>query len=683
MQSWNGTSSTQMKSSSGYQRNAQSAFNRQVNQIVDQQKQRQQAQLAQRAQRDKSKIKTYNSIYSKIFFNRMRFYYRLSAILAFFTTILITLPFKTKMIFLPVKFLMIWTGFLAFQQGRTATITTSSLSTSNFIQKIIYLLSSKKTYILAASILLNAYIFAIIIYAQSDSSLRYYLETPTKTIKPFLNDNFAFFVFFILLSSIFYIWSYITHEKFSLQPPVGTFRQEPIEYLQSLPLKKPLILSILRSFFSALAIPMLYHFFFRNFFFRIFLRPIVFLCDLNRQLPRSDFNFTTLLTISFYTWVLFACIEFLNELFNAYALVGCLVVNKPISFHSETQFATLLNGLKDIQHPLARLTAYQELAYLSTSPDYKDRLAFYDVNNWALLLTEFYFVLNTAAKSARMDLPKKNTVDELKGEKVNYMKKKISLFGNLNKYENNLDFEFKFDIKDNEDAKVGDDVKQDKTVFKRENEQIFGNNTSGAQRKLTTFEEKYNEFAYAMIDRISDAVRKFETYIRNYFNVENVKDIKETNSVRFQLYVVLRDVGELLRRVFVGTIEEQSNKRIPNKEIVSFAVISLTELLIHSKTEDKRHIVLDSLTETMTLLTKVYKGTSEFLNNPPVMITSNDFSIMIINELTISYFFKLVVYYNNLIKDLLLPPEVFKLAKWCTDLALEQQKEKKNVDILD
>ncbi|TID30933.1 hypothetical protein CANINC_000455 [Pichia inconspicua] len=674
-----GSSLTQMDTLGGYQRNAQSAFSDRVDQIVNQQKQRKQSQLAQKPLN--SKIQTYNSIYSRIFSNRMRFYYRLSAILAFVTTFLITFPFKANLIFFPVKFLMIWTGFLAFQQGRSATITTSSASTSNYIQKVIFLLSSKKTYILAASIFFNAYIFGIILYAQSNSSLRYYLETPTKTIKPFVNDDFAFFIFFILFSTFIYTWSYISHERFLLQPPIGTFRQEPLEYLQSMPLRRPLILSILRSFFSALSIPLLYHFFFRNIFFKVVLKPIIFICDLNHQLPRSDFSVTTLATTTIYTWVLFVCVDLLNELFNAYALVGCLVVNKPISFHSNTQFLTLMDGLKDIKHPLVRLTAYQELAYLSTSPDYKDRHAFYDVNNWTLLLTEFYFVLNNTAKSARSDLPKRNTVDELKGEKVNYLKKKISLFGNLKKYESNLDFEFNFDLKNGEDAKA-EELQHDKTVFHKDNEQILGN-TPTVQRKLTTFEEKFNEFAYATINRVSEALRRFEIYARNYFNMERLDDIKETNSVTFQLYIVLRDIGELLRRIFLGTIDEQSNKRIPNKEIVAFAIISLTELLIHSKIEDKKHIVMDSLTESLTLLTKVYKGTSEFLSNPPVKITNNHFSVLIINELTISYFFKLVIYYNSLVKDLLLPPEVFKLAKWCTDLALEQQREKKHVDILE
>lgn len=676
MESGKSTTSSRMQPNTEYQQSTQNLFSNQRGQIFQQQqKQRQPTQ--QKLQ--KPKLQTYSSIYSKVFHNRMKFYYRLSAILAFLITIVVTFPFKTNIIFFPVKFLLIWSGFIIFELGRASTITTVSMSTSNYIQKVVALFTVKKTYVLFSSIMINSSIILLILYAQADSSLTYYIATPTKTIKPFVNDNFAFFLFFMISSTIFYSWKYIVNERFILQTPIGTFREEPIEYLKSLTYLKGLVSSLIRAVFSLLAIPLLYQFFFRNVFFKVFLKPLVFFCDLNQQLPRSDISITTTVMAAFYAWLIFFSIDFLNELFNAYALVGCLVVDKPISFHSETPFQTLLHGIKDYKNPLVRLTAYQELAYLSTSPDFKDRLAFYDLNNWTLLLTEFYFVLNTSAKSARSDLPKRNRIDALKSEKLNYMKKNISLFGNLNKYENNLDFEFNFEISDDKkDDKIKE--KPDTTIFSKENEAIF--EKPAISQKLTAFEESYNKVAYAVFNRIHKTFQKFETYIKKYFEVEDINELKETDSATYQLYVVLNDVAELFKTVIFGTIEEQSNKRLPNKEIVGFAIISLTELLIHSKTEDKNHIVTDSLTESLTLLTKVYKGTSEFLNNPPVKINNQKFSILIINELTISYFFKLVIFYNSSMKDLLLPPEVFKLSKWCTDMALEQQKEQSHADIL-
>lgn len=619
-------------------------------------------------------IKSYKSIFEKVFYNRMKFYHRLSAVLALIITILLYIPSKSNAIFIPVKFILLWTGYTFFQQARISSLTIESSKASNLIQKIVSLFCSKKSYILGGTILLNNLLVSLILYAQSDSSLNYYIETPTKTIKPFVNDNFAFFVFFTIASSIIYSLNYIMSEKFLLQIPMGTYRQEPISYLKKLPHLKLLVLTTLKSIFAFFVIPLTYHVFFRDIFFQTFLKPLVLFNDLNNQLPRSDFSFKLLFKLSFYFWIESLSYDLLNEFFKAYALVGCLVVKTPISHFSDTPFQTLLSGIKDYENSIVRLTAYQELVYLSTSTDFKDRQVFYRADNWNLILAEFFFVQTNAARSARADLPKLKSTDNLKKDRLEGIKKQASIFGNQSKDKKSFDFDFDFEI--NEEEKKAD---ADVTVVKNDSDAIYTKPEPKAEQ-ISEFEIQYNTAVTSLYTFMDGLKNRIQRYVKNYLNIQShsLGDTTEANSITYQLDVLYADFSSFTRHLFFGDIIEQSNKRIPNKEIVGFSIIALTEMLIHAKVEDKYNTVTGTLTESLTLLTKVYKGTSEFLNNPPAGLSGKrECSIMVINELTISYFFKLVIYYNNILNDLLLPPEVFKLAKWCTDMALEQQREQK------
>lgn len=673
MSPWNNIRSERL-SSTGFQPNPYSLGNKQ-NVITKRQTK------SSQPQNNAIFFRSYESIYNKIFHNRMKFYNRLSAVVAFIVTLMLSVPFNSKLVYYPIKFLLLWFGYFILQKSRKLTTSTVELSNaSNHVQVLLSILSSKSCYGLISSFLLNNLIIAVILYSQSNSSLNYYIETPTMTIKPFLNDNFAFFCFFTIISSLVYSFNFLFNQKFILHIPIGTYRQEPIDYLKKVLNLKLLILSILKSGLIFLVIPLIYHLFLRNLFFTVFLKPIVILFNLNHKLPRSDFNFNLLLIIWFYSWISILSIDVLNEFFNAYALVGCLNINNPISSYSENQIKTLLSGLKS-ENSLIKLTAFQELTYLSTSNDFKNREIFYNsVENWNLILNEFYFILNNAAKSSRLDLPKLKSADQLRNEQLENMKDKLSLFGNLNNNQirNNLDFDFNFEIENKEKGNDDGDI----TIIKNDNIEIF--NKPESNDRISNFDLNYNLIAkliyenfqkyYQMLNELIN--KKFEMFENSKSGYNNNYD-DSNNSIRFQFYLIYADLLKFTKKLIFGTIQEQSNKRIPNKEIIGFSIISITELLINAKIEDKNNNVKNSLTEVLILLTKVYKGTYEFLTNPPIEFDANkeEFSIKLINELSLSYFFKIVIYYNNILNDLLLPPEVFKLAKWCTDMALEQQKE--------
>lgn len=525
----------------------------------------------------------------------MTFYYRLSVIIAIIFTFSISLPFNSKLYSYPLKLMLLWLGYFIIQHARSITTTTDSNISPNIVFRSISLLNNKNTYILFTSFLINYSIAAIILFCQLNS-LKYYIQTPTKTIKPFINDNFLYLCFTTLISSIIFTLDFLFSEYNILRVKIGVFRQEPFDYLKNQPFIKIFITSILKNLIYSLTIPLLYRLIFRDYFFHIFLKPLVFITGLNNQLPRSDINYSTLFTISFYFWLTYLSLILLNELFNAYALIGCLNIDKQITNYSKTPISTLLSGMKDFKNPLIRLTAFQEIAYLSTSNNFLDRQIFYRADNWTLLLSEFFLILTNTAKSSKSDL---STLD-------------------------------------------GSSIIQFKDLIEKKLNINVNNNVS---------------------------------------NTNSKKDIL-SNDIKSQLSILSTDILQIVNSFVYGNVETQSNKRIPNKEIVGFSIIALSEILINAKIEDKSNSIINTLPDCLTILTKVYKGTSEFLNYQ-IKVNKIDedilenTSIKIINDLSLSYFFKIVINYNNLLNDLLLPPEVFKLAKWCTDMALEQQKEQK------
>lgn len=636
-------------------------------------------------------VRTYSSIFQEVLHKRMKFYYRLSAIIALIVAIILSFLSQSKVIFLPVKFIVLFVGYFILQKSRLMSITTNSLKYSNKVQKIISIIFSKNFYVLTQSYILNSIIISSIIFFQSDSSLNYYINTPTKTIKPFINDGFSFFCFFTLISPIFYTLNFVLTEKNILHIPIGIYRQEPIEYFKKIQHLKILILSLLKSLISILTIPLIYQLFFREIFFKTFLKPLVIINDLNSQLPRSDFNFKIYFKLSFILILQFLTYDLLNEIFNAYALIGCLVIKKPISHFSKTPFKTLLSGIKDYKNSLVQLTAYQELVYLSTSLDFKDREIFYRADNWNLILAEFYFNLTNAARSAKSDLPKIDSNDNLNNEIV---KNQINLFGNLNNINNkinndendfNLNLNLNFDLNNDEKKdNLNSTEENNVTIIKHDNNESIFKKPDTKEDKISDIEDKYNDLTLQFTSTVEKVIKKINKAINSNINgITNINkdspNISNQDPILYQLKLIYIDLINFIKFIFIGDIFDQSNKRIPNKEIIGFSIIALTEILINAKIEDKHNTVMNTLTESLTLLTKIYKGTSEFLNNPPTDILNNKrkSSIFILNELSINYFFKLVVYYNDILNDLLLPPEVFKLAKWCTDMALEQQREQK------
>ncbi|KAG7736608.1 hypothetical protein KL923_004529 [Ogataea haglerorum] len=574
------------------------------------------------------KQNNYSKILAKVFHMRMKFYSRLALSLAFVYTIVVSLPFRTSPLFFPVKLSLFWCSFMLLKFARDLTLKVETTTYSTLFQQIFGSLLSAEFATLMSSFLISNVLTYGIIWSQT-ASLSYYIESPTKTIKPFVNDKFLYYWFFAFASTLVYTVFFLTKGKNQLKFKIGVYRVEPLEYLRNLPLSEILKETSIFSISVTLATPVIF-LMVRKFMFSTVLFPFIWLLNLNTHLPRVSISLSLYFGLFLLTFTTVLLYEVLNEIYNAYAMVGCLNVKKPLSTHAEDQLETLLSGLKDIKHPFVRLTTFQELVYMAQTAE--ERKFFYkNTANWTSILEQCSIVIRSVSMAVTADLSLPPVIQT--------PVQKNSIFGNSGSSRSPID----------EDKS---DRKADSLFLPAEKPK-----------------PKPKPFWETVLDRITSLgkkVRKPELLVR-------LEKESRSRNTREALEYVLSSLG-FLEDIFLPNIEREAAKRVPNKVMVGDAVLVISEVLLHAKHEDRKSVVVPTLTEVLTLLTRLYKATAEFLSDPPARDTGSC-CIRELNELTLDYFFKLVVQYNSVLNDLILAPDVFKFAKWCTDTALDEKME--------
>lgn len=592
----------------------------------------------------------YHTLVAKVHAQRLSFYNRIAALGALIVALVLGATYFQKAL-VPLAGLAFWGGFLVFRAVLEHTQAVEGPKASNRLEALVVNLVSVRFALVWAGAMFNFVMVGAFNHFQPRSMPWVYHETPTNTIRPFLDPTFTMFLFGITVFSLVFATVFVLKGLYLLDYRELGYRQEPVAYLKGLPHTRIAMGSLTVCFATALAIPILY-WVFKDILFNVGMYPLVLVLGLNSSQGQRSWSMSMFLSDTFVNVVVFLTLTVLTYLYNAYTTVGCLVVDKPISSYSETPFTALVDGLNDVDHPLARITAFQELLYMATTPNIKTRQMLYKPECWVVVLDIFGFVLSNAAKSARADLPK-SPLNEERSKKV---AAQASIFGNLSAYKNTFD-DGKLDTK--LDAAATDDI----TVVKK------GDASDLFKKSQVENKPKTPNLVAATLTKYVNA---FETSLNNLV-VEYQKKLGEaliqgTSTPQAKL---VHSTLMSLHSFFFGNAHYQAQRRVQNKYIIELCVEALAELLIHCKGEDPRDVVLDNLTETLILLAKVYKGTSQFIKNYP---SEQENAITELNQLTIKCFYKLVVFHNSSLNDLILPPEVFKLAKWCTDLAVEMDK---------
>ncbi|VEU19871.1 DEKNAAC100786 [Brettanomyces naardenensis] len=618
-----------------------------------------------KADTSKSKSVTYATYFRKVLKIRMKYYHRLSFMIALSFAVVLALPFRGSVFMYPVKVITMWAAFSLIKIARDSTLRVESSNASSEVQHVISVIFSSKCLQMLAAYLTSTFFIYSIIFFQSSSYLNYCISSTSKTVKPFLNDNFMFFWYFVFFVAIFYTFQFMVFEKNKLNFKISTYRSEPTEQLKRLHwtsfLKET---ASITGCITVLAGPI--YLAIRNFLFDVMFYPVVAILNLNRQIPASRLSFSLYVVVCLVCFLVVFIYELLNKIYNAYAMAGCLIVKKPLSAYSEHPFEALMTGITNYKDNFVRLTAYQEIVYRSTAENALERKDFYDANNWVLALNEISKVIKESSRAAKMDLPqlKKEKLKEKKGPPA-VKPVEPSIFGTLG-HGAGVDLNNGSRSMDDRGSIFAGKGLQPDDLFLR------------SDKKVNKEENAVKNAVQSAEDALMIIIKKYEGRF--------VKMLKEYVSSRTQGSRFLRFVEQKLNSDLWDTLlshsyRREADRRIPNKALVGNAIVAVSEMLFHAKSEDRKNVVEDSITEVLTLLTRIYRSTSEFMDNPPVRPRNseqaNNNSIKEINDLAISYFFKLVVFYNSSLNDLILSPETFRLAKWCTDIALEEQRVQK------
>lgn len=627
---------------------------------------------------------TYTKIFHKTFELRMRYYYRLCGIAAFVLTLLLVLPCSGGTIALfPFKVLLIWGAFSLLKKTRDLVLTVESSHSASELQHIVSVLfSSSFLYVYASYNLTTLSILSLVFLQAGGNELDISTPSTTKTIKPFLNDNFMFFWFFTGLLSFFYSVQFLIFEKNRLNFKIASYREDPVQTLNKIKWKSLLEESAsIAGCISLTAVPI--YLISREFIFKVAFKLVVTAFNLNSRLPPLGISFKTFIMLSAVSFVTVFAYELLNKVYNAYATTGCLVVDKPLSTYSEPAFTTLMSGVTD-NEPLVQLTAYQEIVYRATVADVAKRAIFYDRVNWTSLLEQMVKVIRTASKAAKLGLPVASAKKEpTKTKSTAPVPPPLFGRGPTPKF-------------DDDDKPVTDG--NTTTYGKVHSDDLFLHKRPAvadpAKPAGPPKKSQLQKLEDTLTDKLNDTKQKA---------IEQLKKQLSSQQSRIDEWSKIVDSAKW-KQSLTRSYQREADRRIPNRILVGDCVVGMSEMLLHAKSEDSKGAVFASLTEVLNLLTRLYKSTSDFLQNPPVPKTKKqeptDFSnlfkrtvfassndpvtvpktkdhnaIKEINDLSLSYFFKLVIFYNSTLNDLILSPDTFKLAKWCTDVALEEQKQ--------
>lgn len=437
---------------------------------------------------------------------------------------------------------------------------------------------------------------------------------------PPINDKFVFYYYNAVLLSVLYALQFSVFDRNRLSFKFGVFHTHPKASLIN---KLPAILvnSVVLSFLINTVSPIIYLFCRHYLYDAILLLSWMF--SLNKTHPLLSVNFKIWLQISIYNFILLTLWELFDSAFNAFLSIGCLHKGHTLSELSPDPYSTLLSGLKS-DKPFTKLTAFQELAFISNSSDPKRRIEIYNKNNkreflWGEILKECGKVINENNLKITQVLIEYSKIEQ-----------PPSLASNTTE----------------------PDLKND-----RSDEILFGK------------EYKYEKFNSKDQFKLNDYNRNRTELVRNETINKIITELNNAqNLVKYYYYNFIKSgFGVPFRK----TLKRETESICPVPGIIGNAIISIAFFATNSFDEDKRGGVPSTISDILELLEKSVSTCGFFLQNLPSFLNeiSDDNLISVIHELSMNGFFEVVLKYNEVLNDILLPRDVQKLVDWTLETA--------------
>lgn len=383
----------------------------------------------------------------------------------------------------------------------------------------------------------------------------------------------------------------------------------------------------------------------------------------------------------FISFITFMNFEFINLGFDSHMTIGCLHKGKPISSLSSTPIETLIDGLRS-KRPFTKLTAFQELAYRSTSLNAALRTPIYQARHGNQALWNYIL---------------KDCIDVIEESNVNVTKFLESLQSNSKKvkkaqdhlhaaYENTLDGDlFGNDIgttiNSSHEYRHNDFDVTRRIPLKKANDILIGDKTAKnkSQKSVPNYgsshSHRYNESIITHVPAIVTFVSEALAYTRQRINSIFFPSASNTPNKSFAS----------LFDIFLLSKKRQADKLVPIAACHGSAIIALMGILIRAYTEDPKGSVVASVGEVLKHLERSVGTLGKFADWDPknkwvdaltikISEESPCDAISVLNNLSISAFLEIVLKYNVLLNDVYLDDNVVKLSKWVLDMCNAEEQ---------
>ncbi|EGW30296.1 nuclear envelope protein [Spathaspora passalidarum NRRL Y-27907] len=602
-----------------------------------------------------SKMNNYQYIFTKVMNKRLKFILNINIIMAVIISITLRLPcgqFWWNLIWtFAIRGPALFTALSLIRQARKK-FSTVDYSVHKSLGSQIYHSVFSMTFVkYSLFYVISSYLIHAVYMFQLPFAFDYYLLSKEYRQNPLINDEWVYYWYCPLVVALLYSSHHIIFQRNRLQLEYGNSKRTPEKYLFS---RIPQLIghSLGLSIIIAIVTPLSYYFF----------KPLIYktnvllilLLGLDPSIPPSATSFKTYLHLAYVAYTTYLGWEIANHTFEVYATIGCLDGNKPISTYSADPINCLLSGLRNVdpQYSLSRVTAFQELAYISMAKDpegIKLRNAIYNARNrkgylWPAIFDECSLVIKEMT------------------DRVNY--RSIS------------------------DLKALKEGKPDGTAFEfSKDDNIFGNSFISSVRSspVTNIKEyKKEEPTKSKYDFIYTILAKNKIPLPKITNHKLITALRQKYQIGCDYY---NKFSTTLLNTWIGvffrtTLKRDTESRVINPVNFGNAVIAVANLLIHSIEEDKNNtITANDVCQVLNLFERPIRACSNYIDYVPASVYVNDDSknnlVGIVHDLTMHEFYELCVKFNGKLNDLVLTPKTYKLAKWVIDVAIAEQQKRK------
>lgn len=634
-------------------------------------------------------ITTYHHYFEKVFSKRLRYVDKINILLAILLSVFIKLPygqFWWNVLATAYRAPLIYLSLWLVKKSRKNYSTVEYSLAKTLAEQIVRSVFTRRFLFVCGSYTASALsVFTLFIF-QLPLKNNFSVIAKEYRRKLAINDEWVFYWFHAFFIASAYAVQHLVFQRNRLQFKYGVNSTKPETALF---LKIPglfgnaVVFNIATTVISPIA-----YFFVRSSVYK--LNWFIFtLLSVDPSVPRFHISLTTLSNVSFVSFFIFSAWEFVNHVYGIYATIGCLDGIKPIGSYSADPAGTLLSGLRDLDpgHQLTRLTAFQELAHLSSSMEpegIQRRNIIFNGHSkgdliWTAILDECSLVIKDV--TSRINYRTMSDMDALKAALVR-------LSGEDNEY-------------------LQDQLQPEKF--------IFGNSMAATVKKATSFDnsttsnplKKYDDSTSRQTgstllkflsshpllkkwgSKLSDTIkRNVIVFVTPHSSTSPILSQKLISVQKTVIYYRDQFLASSVGIFFRTTVKRDAESRVVDPVTYGNAVIALAGFLMHAIEEDRKNTVTDNnISEVLSLLERPIRSCSNYTDILPASVfhpqgeESKQHLIALLHDLTMNEFFLLCFKYNFKLNDLLLSSRAFKLAKWVVDASIAQQQKHRQDDV--